>query len=103
VELGAKLGLRNDETRVLTLSVPNPGAWNTRPSLVLHRTRFQRLRNQLLTLFRGTQQAPDPLGVELLQTTQGYKLTSLIPIAYPAESQEKSKRPLSDVLHWEKY
>ena len=33
----------------------------------------------------------------------GYKLISLIPIGYPAESPEKSKRPLSDVLHWEKY
>ena len=32
-----------------------------------------------------------------------YKLVSLIPIGYPAESPEKSKRPLSDVLHWEKY
>lgn len=96
--------MRNDETRVLsTLSVPNPGTWNTRPSLVLHRTHFQRLRNQLLTLFRGTQQAPHPLGVELLQTTQGYRLVSLIPIGYPAESPEKSKRPLSDDLHREKY
>jgi nitroreductase len=34
---------------------------------------------------------------------QGYKLVSLIPIGYPAESPGKSKRPLSDVLHWEKY
>ena len=25
------------------------------------------------------------------------------PIGYPAESPEKAKRPLSDVLHWEKY
>ena len=33
----------------------------------------------------------------------GYKLVSLIPIGYPAESPEKSKRPLSDVLHWERY
>jgi hypothetical protein len=69
VELGAKLGLRNDKTRVLsTLSIPNPGAWNTRPSLILHRTHFQRLGNQLLTLFRSTQQAPDLLGVELSRT-----------------------------------
>jgi nitroreductase len=34
---------------------------------------------------------------------QGYRLVSLIPIGYLAESPEKSKRPLSDVLHWEKY
>jgi nitroreductase len=33
----------------------------------------------------------------------GYKLISLIPIGYPAENPVKSKRPLSDVLHWEKY
>jgi nitroreductase len=39
----------------------------------------------------------------LVGAPQGYKLVSLIPIGYPAESPEKSKRPLSDVLHWEKY
>jgi nitroreductase len=27
----------------------------------------------------------------------------LIPIGYPAENPEPTKRPLSDVLHWEKY
>jgi nitroreductase len=32
-----------------------------------------------------------------------YKLVSLIPIGYPAEAPTKSKRPLADVLHWEKY
>jgi len=39
----------------------------------------------------------------LVRAPQGYKLVSLIPIGYPAESPEKAKRPLSDVLHWEKY
>jgi nitroreductase len=39
----------------------------------------------------------------LVGAPQGYKLVSLIPLGYPAESPEKSKRPLSDVLHWEKY
>jgi len=39
----------------------------------------------------------------LVGAPQGYKLVSLIPIGYPAESPKKSKRPLSDVLHWEKY
>jgi nitroreductase len=39
----------------------------------------------------------------LVGAPQGYKLVSLIPIGYPAENPEKSKRPLSDVLHWEKY
>ena len=39
----------------------------------------------------------------LVGAPQGYKLVSLIPIGYPAESPEKSKRPMADVLHWEKY
>ena len=39
----------------------------------------------------------------LVGAPQGYKLVSLIPMGYSAESPEKSKRPLSDVLHWEKY
>jgi nitroreductase len=39
----------------------------------------------------------------LVGAPQGYKLVSLIPIGYPAESLEKPKRPLSDVLHWDKY
>jgi len=39
----------------------------------------------------------------LVGAPPGYKLVSLIPIGYPTESPEKSKRPLSDVLHWEKY
>jgi len=33
----------------------------------------------------------------------GYKLISLVPMGYPAENSEKAKRPLDDVLHWEKY
>jgi nitroreductase len=39
----------------------------------------------------------------LVGAPRGYKLVSLIPIGYPAESPEPSKRPLSAVLHWEKY
>jgi nitroreductase len=39
----------------------------------------------------------------LVGAPRGCKLVSMIPIGYPAESPEKSKRPLSDVLHWEKY
>ncbi len=39
----------------------------------------------------------------LVEAPEGYKLISLIPIGYPAENPEKPKRPLSDVLHWEKY
>ena len=39
----------------------------------------------------------------LVGAPPGYKLVSLIPLGYPAESPEKSKRPLAAVLHWEKY
>ena len=39
----------------------------------------------------------------LVGAPPGCKLVSLIPIGYPAESSEKSKRPLADVLHWEKF
>jgi nitroreductase len=39
----------------------------------------------------------------LVGAPQSYKLVSLIPMGYPAESPEKSKRPVADVLHWEKY
>jgi nitroreductase len=35
---------------------------------------------------------------------EGYKLISLLPIGHPADQQShKDKRPLSDVLHWEKF
>jgi nitroreductase len=40
---------------------------------------------------------------QLVGAPPGYKLISLIPIGYPAESPEKTKRPLADVLHWEKF
>ena len=33
----------------------------------------------------------------------GYKLVSLIPIGYPAEQPHKEKRPLSEVVHWDKF
>jgi nitroreductase len=39
----------------------------------------------------------------LLGAPQGSKLVSLIPMGFPAENPETSKRPLSEVLHWEKY
>jgi nitroreductase len=39
----------------------------------------------------------------LVGAPRGYKLVSLIPMGYPAESPEQPKRPLADVLHWEKY
>jgi nitroreductase len=33
----------------------------------------------------------------------GFRLVSLIPMGYAAEHPNKEKRPLADVLHWEKY
>lgn len=39
----------------------------------------------------------------ILGAPEGCKLVSLIALGYPAENPSKSKRPLSDVLHWEKY
>jgi nitroreductase len=39
----------------------------------------------------------------LVEAPPGCKLVSLVPIGHPAESPEKAKRPLADVLHWEKY
>jgi nitroreductase len=34
---------------------------------------------------------------------EGYKVVSLISIGHPAESPHKPKRPLAEVLHWEKF
>jgi len=39
----------------------------------------------------------------LVGAPANYKLISLIPIGYPAENPDKGKRPLAEVLHWEKY
>jgi len=39
----------------------------------------------------------------ILGVPEGYKLVSLIALGYAAESPQKAKRPLADVLHWEKY
>jgi len=39
----------------------------------------------------------------LVGAPSGCRLVSLIPIGYPAETPEQPKRPLSEVLHWEKY
>ena len=41
---------------------------------------------------------------ELLGVPAGYKLVALISVGYPAEKAEPhGKRPLSEVLHWEKF
>lgn len=38
-----------------------------------------------------------------LGAPDGYRLISLVALGYPAEDPVKVKRPLSDVLHWEKF
>ena len=40
---------------------------------------------------------------KMLGAPEGYKVISLLAIGHPAEEGEKKKRPLSEVLHWEKY
>ena len=39
----------------------------------------------------------------MLGAPEGYRLICLVAAGYPAESPQKSKRPVSDVLHWEAY
>ena len=39
----------------------------------------------------------------LLNVPDGYKLISLIPLGYPAESPTPPKRTVEEVLHWEKW
>ncbi len=39
----------------------------------------------------------------LVGAPEGCRLISMVALGYPAEHPEKSKRPLADVLHWEKY
>jgi nitroreductase len=40
---------------------------------------------------------------KMVGAPEGFRLVSLIPMGYPAENPEKPKRPLADVLHWDKY
>jgi nitroreductase len=40
---------------------------------------------------------------EMLGVPAGFKLVSLVPLGRPAEQPEKEKRPLADVLHWERW
>lgn len=47
--------------------------------------------------------AAELLGVPAGPPGQGFRLVSLISVGYPAEQPAKKKRPLSQVLHWEKF
>ncbi len=41
---------------------------------------------------------------QMLAVPEGYRLVSLLPVGYPADRRaRKEKRPLEDVLHWEKF
>ena len=40
---------------------------------------------------------------KLVGAPEGYKVVSLVPFGYPAESPKTRKRPLAEVLHWEKF
>ena len=40
---------------------------------------------------------------KMVGAPEGLRLVSLIPMGYPAENPAKPKRPLADVLHWDKY
>jgi len=39
----------------------------------------------------------------LLRVPEGYRLVSLVAIGEPAEERNPPKKPLSEVLHWERY
>jgi nitroreductase len=39
----------------------------------------------------------------LIGAPEGYKVISLLAIGHPAEEPRKDKRPLSEMLHWEKF
>ncbi len=44
-----------------------------------------------------------PKVLEMVGAPPGYKLISLISVGYPAEKPFKQKRPLAEVLHWERF
>ncbi|MEK7408612.1 MAG: nitroreductase family protein, partial [Acidobacteriota bacterium] len=44
-----------------------------------------------------------PRILALVGAPAGYKLISLVPVGHPAEQPAKDKRPLSEMLHWERF
>jgi nitroreductase len=40
---------------------------------------------------------------QMVGAPEGYRLVSLLAIGRPAEKPEKAKRPLAELLHWEKF
>jgi nitroreductase len=41
--------------------------------------------------------------LRLVDAPPGYRLVSLVPLGYPAEEPAPAKRPLGEVLHWERF
>jgi nitroreductase len=44
-----------------------------------------------------------PEVADILGVPAGFRLISLVALGYPAEQPQKAKRPLSEVLHWERF
>jgi nitroreductase len=40
---------------------------------------------------------------DMLGCPTDYRLVSLVPVGYPAQNPSPAKKPLSEVLHWEKF
>ena len=51
----------------------------------------------------GDKKAYAPDVCRMVGAPDGFRLVSLVAMGYPAEEPVKSKRPLADVLHWDKY
>ncbi len=51
----------------------------------------------------GDKKAHGPVVCRLLGAPPDYRLVSLVALGHPAEDPRKDKRPLADVLHWEKF
>jgi len=51
----------------------------------------------------GDKKAYAPKIGEMLGMPPNYKLVSLVSIGYPIETPNPGKKPLSEVLHWERY
>jgi nitroreductase len=52
----------------------------------------------------GDKKAYAPEALKLVDAPEGYRLISLIAVGYGADQRPRvPKRPLADVLHWEKF
>jgi nitroreductase len=51
----------------------------------------------------GDKKAYAPEVIRILGAPKELRLVSLIALGHPAEHSEKEKRPLADVLHWDRY